>query len=136
MRGLHDEQTDLFSYVQLEDRIPQSHPLRKIRQLVDLVLATMDKLFDSLHLHIERPLIPPEQLLRVSLLQVLYSIRSERKLVEQLDCNLLFRWFSTYPSMTVFGTTLPSRRTATVCSPRRWPALSSRGSAAWPSGAS
>ncbi|SMF13846.1 IS5 family transposase [Pseudogulbenkiania subflava] len=93
MRGIHDEQTDLFSYVQLEERIPQSHPLRKIRQMVDLVLASMDELFDSRYSAIGRPPIPPEQLLRASLLQVLYSIRSERLLVEQLDYNLLFRWF-------------------------------------------
>lgn len=93
MRGIHNEQTDLFSYVQLEDRIPQSHPLRKIRQMVDLVLASMDELFDSRYSSMGRPSIPPEQLLRASLLQVLYSIRSERQLVEQLDYNLLFRWF-------------------------------------------
>ena len=93
MRGIQDEQTGLFSYVQLEDRIPPSHPLRKIRQMVDLVLASMDELFDNRYSSIGRPSIPPEQLLRASLLQVLYSIRSERLLVEQLDYNLLFRWF-------------------------------------------
>lgn len=71
MRGIQDEQTDLFSYVQLEDRIPLSHPMRKIRQMVDLVLASMDELFDSCYSAIGRPSISPEQLLRASLMQVL-----------------------------------------------------------------
>ena len=94
MRGIrNDNQTNLFSYVQLEDRIPVNHPLRKIRQMVDLVLCSMNDIFDNLYSRVGRPSIPPEHLLRASLLQVLYTIRSERLLVEQLDYNLLFRWF-------------------------------------------
>ncbi|QEL54864.1 IS5 family transposase [Chromobacterium paludis] len=94
MRGVrNDSQTNLFSYVQLEDRIPANHPLRKIRQMVDLVLGSMNDIFDSLYSRVGRPSTPPEHLLRASLLQVLYTIRSERLLVEQLDYNLLFRWF-------------------------------------------
>ena len=94
MRGIrNDSQTNLFSYVQLEDRIPANHPLRKIRQMVDLVLGSMNDVFEGLYSRVGRPSIPPEHLLRASLLQVLYTIRSERLLVEQLDYNLLFRWF-------------------------------------------
>ena len=94
MRGIrNDSQTNLFSYVQLEDRIPANHPLRKIRQMVDLVLGSMNDVFEGLYSRVGRPSIPPEHLLRASLLQVLYTIRSERQLVEQLDYNLLFRWF-------------------------------------------
>ena len=94
MRGIrNDSQTNLFSYIQLEDRIPANHPLRKIRQIVDLVLGSMNDVFEGLYSRVGRPSIPPEHLLRASLLQVLYTIRSERLLVEQLDYNLLFRWF-------------------------------------------
>ena len=77
----------------LEDRIPLDHPLRAIRKLVDQVLAGMSKQFDGLYSAVGRPSIPPERLLRALLLQVFYSIRSERLLMEQLDYNLLFRWF-------------------------------------------
>jgi transposase len=83
----------MFSYVALEDRIPQEHPLRAIRKLVDQVLAGMSKQFDGLYSEVGRPSIPPERLLRALLLQVFYSIRSENLLMEQLDYNLLFRWF-------------------------------------------
>ena len=83
----------MFSYVALEDRIPGDHPLRGVRKLVDMVLAGMSKEFDGLYAKVGRPSIPPERLLRALLLQVLYSIRSERQLMEQLDYNLLFRWF-------------------------------------------
>ena len=86
-------QAGMFSYVSLEDRIPQDHPLRAIRKLVDQVLQGMTKQFDGLYSEVGRPSIPPERLLRALLLQVFYSIRSERLLMEQLDYNLLFRWF-------------------------------------------
>ena len=95
MRGIrNDNQTNLFCYVQREDRIPANHPLRQIRQMVDQVLGSMNDLFDGLYSRVGRPSIPPEHLLRASLLQVLYTIRSEWLLVEQLDYNLLFRWFA------------------------------------------
>jgi transposase len=93
MRGLPDPQADLFCYVDLESRIPADHPLRPLRKLVDLVLASMDDQLTALYSRVGRPSIPPECLLRAALLQVLYSVRSERLLVEQLDYNLLFRWF-------------------------------------------
>jgi transposase len=83
----------MFSYIALEDRIPSSHPLRAVRQLVDVVLAEMSPEFDGLYAEGGRRSIPPERLLRALLLQVFYSIRSERVLIEQLDYNLLFRWF-------------------------------------------
>ncbi|MGI8843526.1 MAG: IS5 family transposase [Gemmatimonadaceae bacterium] len=93
MRGAERPQSALFSYVSLEDRIPADHPLRVMRTLVDPVLAEMSPRFDAVYASAGRPSIPPEQLLRALLLQVLYTIRSERQLMEQLDYNLLFRWF-------------------------------------------
>src|SRR5271167_3553073 len=94
MRGDDQQlQTGMFSYVALEDRIPADHPLRGVRKLVDAVLAEMSKDFDGLYSQVGRPSIAPERLLRALLLQVFYSVRSERLLMEQLDYNLLFRWF-------------------------------------------
>jgi transposase len=93
MRG-DDRQPDaMFSYVSAEQRVPQEHPLRAIRALVDDVLRDMSREFDGLYARVGRPSIPPERLLRAQLLQIFYSIRSERLLMEQLDYNLLFRWF-------------------------------------------
>jgi transposase len=93
MRGEDHNQQAMFSYVSPEARVPKDHPLRPIRTMVDNVLNDLAPLFREMYSHTGRPSIPPEQLLRASLLQVLYSIRSERMLVEQLDYNLLFRWF-------------------------------------------
>jgi len=93
MRGSDNRQGALFSFVDLDSRIPAKHPIRKLRQIVDTILATMNGEFSTRYSETGRPSIPPEQLLRASLLQVMYSIRSERQLVEQLDYNLMFRWF-------------------------------------------
>jgi len=94
MRGNDDQlQSGMFSYVSLEDRIPEGHPLRGVRKLADAVLAEMSKDFDGMYAQVGRPSIPPERLFRALLLQVFYSVRSERLLMEQLDYNLLFRWF-------------------------------------------
>lgn len=93
MRGLDLKQNELFSYTTLEQRIPNDHPLRPLRGLVDTVLASMDRDFDGLYSTLGRASIAPERLLCASLLQVIYTIRSERQLVEQIDFNLLFRWF-------------------------------------------
>ncbi len=94
MRGNDDQlQSGMFSYISLEQRIPKDHPLRGVRKLVDTVLSGMSKDFDRLYSVVGRPSIPPERLLRALLLQVFYSVRSERQLMEQLDYNLLFRWF-------------------------------------------
>lgn len=83
----------MFSYVSTEQRVPKDHPLRAVRTLVDAVLREMSREFDGLYAVVGRPSIPPERLLRAQLLQIFYSIRSERLLMEQLDYNLLFRWF-------------------------------------------
>ena len=93
MRGYEDGQNSMFSYVAMERRIPENHPLRSIRALLDRVLDRMDPLFEQLYVKGGRPSIPPEQLIRALILQRLYSIPSERRLMEQLDYNLLFRWF-------------------------------------------
>ena len=94
MRGDDQQlQTGMFSYVALEDRIPADHPLRGVRKLVDVVLAGMSRDFDGLYAQGGRPSIAPERLLRALLLQVFYSVRSERLLMEQLNYNLLFGWF-------------------------------------------
>ncbi len=83
----------MFSYVSPEQRVPPDHPLRAIRRLVDEALHEMSREFDRLYAAVGRPSVPPERLLRAQLLQVFYSIRSERLLMEQLDYNILFRWF-------------------------------------------
>src|SRR5438034_5081217 len=93
MRG-HDEQAaHLFSYVSPEQRVPASHPLRAIREMTDRVLATLSRKFTRFYSDIGRPSIPPEKLLRALLLQMLYTIRSERLLMEELEYSMLFRWF-------------------------------------------
>jgi transposase len=93
MRGPDHPQTAMFSVVSIEDRIPADHPLRAMLALVNPVIAALSPRFQSLYSTLGRPSIPPERLLRALLLQVLYTIRSERQLMEQLDYNLLFRWF-------------------------------------------
>lgn len=93
MRGEDLQQHDLFSYGSLEDRVPADHPLRQIRAMVDEALKAMSARFDEIYGEEGRRSIPPERLLRALLLQMLYSVRSERLLMEQLEYNLLFRWF-------------------------------------------
>ncbi|KJZ30408.1 transposase [Paracoccus sp. S4493] len=93
MRGTDETSGSLFSYVDLEDRIPAHHPLRKIRQVVNDALASLDADFSAVYVDFGRPSIAPERLIRASLIQILFSIRSERQLMEQMRYNLLFRWF-------------------------------------------
>jgi transposase len=93
MRGDDREQGSMFSYRSLEDRIPRDHPLRPMRAMVDEALADVSPLFAELYAETGRPSIPPERLLRALLLQVLFSVRSERQLMEELEYNLLYRWF-------------------------------------------
>jgi transposase len=93
MRGTDGRSGSLFSYVDLEDRVPGGHPLRGIRELANSALKSLDRDFARLYSRLGRPSIPPERLLRASLLQLLYSIRSERQLMERLEFDLLFRWF-------------------------------------------
>ena len=93
MRGDEKQQPVMFSYIDLEQRVPAEHPLRAIRRMVDQALGDLSQHFDTLYARGGRPSIPPEQLLRALLLQVLYGLRSERQLMEQVAYNLLYRWF-------------------------------------------
>jgi transposase len=93
MRSPDVQQLGMFSYVSVEDRVPPDHPIRKLRILVDAILGELDELLAARYAAGGRPSIPPERILRASLLQVVYSVRSERLLMEQLNYNLLFRWF-------------------------------------------
>src|SRR5678809_128904 len=93
MRGFDDQQSAMYSYLSPEDRVPANHPLRPIREITDRTLLQLSKLFTRMYAQMGRPSIAPEKLLRALLLQVLYTVRSERMLMEQLNYNLLFRWF-------------------------------------------
>lgn len=93
MRGSDAKSGSLFSYVDLDQRVPAKHPLRVIKALADDVLVSLDTEFERLYEGTGRQSIAPERLLRASLLQAFYSVRSERQLMEQIDYNLLFRWF-------------------------------------------
>ncbi|MGH9477564.1 MAG: IS5 family transposase [Terriglobales bacterium] len=93
MRGTDEQQSGMFSYISVERRVPQEHPLRAIRAMADAALKELGPRFDALYAHGGRPSIAPEKLLRALLVQVLYTVRSERLLMEQLDYNFLFRWF-------------------------------------------
>src|SRR5262245_10123927 len=93
MRGDDQQQNQMFSYLSPEMRVRKDHPLRAIRVMVDDVLIQMSPLFDVMYAEAGRPSIAPEKLLRAQLLQMLYSIRSERLLMEDIDYSILFRWF-------------------------------------------
>ena len=94
MRGTDEAAGSLFSHVDLEERVPARHPLRLIRRIVNDALASLNAEFDALHTDSGRPAIAPERLARAGLLQILFSIRSERQLMQRMDDNLLFRWFA------------------------------------------
>jgi transposase len=93
MRGEDQQQASMFSYIPAEQRVPEEHPLRAIRKTSDAVLKRLSPEFERLYSRTGRPSIAPEKLLRALLLQALYTVRSERLLMEELDYNLLFRWF-------------------------------------------
>src|SRR5271168_1511714 len=93
MRGADHQQSGMFSYLSPEKRVPKDHPLRAIRGMIDVALRNMGPQFEAMYARVGRPSIAPEKLLRALLLQVLYTVRSERMLMEQLNYNLLFRWF-------------------------------------------
>ena len=93
MRGREDQQEEVFSYIPLEKRVPQGHPLRRIRAMADQALQELSPWLDRLYAQTGRPSIPPEQLLRGLILQALYTIRSEAQLMDQIDGNLYYRWF-------------------------------------------
>jgi transposase len=116
MRGTDEATGPLFSYVDLEDCIPARRPLRKVRQIVNDALTSLDAEFDRLYYSAEgRPSIAPERLLRASLLQILLSVRSERQLMEQMQYNLLFHWFVGLGIDDPAGCPRCSPRTATGC---------------------
>lgn len=91
--GADEASGALFSHVDLEERIPPRHPLRKIRQVVNGAHASLDAEFEAIYTDFSHPSIPPERLIRPSLLQILFSVRSERRLMEQMNHSLLLRWF-------------------------------------------
>ena len=93
MRGTDHQQSSMFSYISAEQRVPKDHPLRAIRVMTDTALRELGPQFDAMYASHGRPSIAPEKLLRALLLQALYTVRSERLLMEQLDYNFLFRWF-------------------------------------------
>jgi transposase len=93
MRGYDHQQADMYSYLSPEQRVRESHPLRKIRAMADEALKNMSERFDAMYAKTGRPSIPPEKLLRAQLIQMLYSVRSERLLTEEIDYSMLFRWF-------------------------------------------
>ncbi len=93
MRGRHDPQVTMLAFVDLDSRVPPDHPLRTIKKLADQALGELSPDFDRMYAEAGRPSIPPERLLKASLLIALFSVRSERAFCEQLDFNLLFRWF-------------------------------------------
>jgi transposase len=123
MRGQQERSGSLFSYVSIEERIPASHPLRRIRKLADQAFDRLNPTFCALYPPEGRPSVPPEQLLLASLLQAFYRIRSERLLLEQLQYNLLFRWFVGlgpddliwHPTTYGLRPTSSTPRTATGC---------------------
>ena len=93
MRGTEEVQDAMFSYISAEQRVPKDHPLRAIREILNEVLERLSPQFDSMYASTGRPSIAPEKLLRALVVQALYTVRSERMLMEQLNYNLLFRWF-------------------------------------------
>jgi transposase len=93
MRGRQDQQVSMLAFIDVESRIPLDHPLRTIKYMADDALAELSPMFDDMYAEIGRPSLPPERLLKASLLISLYSVRSEQAFCEQLDYNLLFRWF-------------------------------------------
>jgi transposase len=123
MRGPEQPQAALFSYLAVEDRIPPDHPLRAMRKLVDPILTALSPRFAALYSELGRPSIPPEYLLRALLLQILYTIRSERQLMEQLDYNLLCRWFvGLQPDDPVW---VPTIHASLSCGPCGFPSFES-----------
>src|ERR1035441_7545516 len=93
MRGVDHQQADMYSYLSPEARVRADHPLRAIRTMADQALSNMTERFDGMYAKTGRPSIPPEKLLRAQLVQMLYSVRSERLLMEEIDYSMLFRWF-------------------------------------------
>ena len=134
MRGDERLQGGMFSYVTLEQRVPQDHRLREIRRLTDVVLGSLSAAFDELYSASGRPSIAPEYVLRALLLQAFYSVRSVRQLVEQLDYNLLFRWFVGLGMDDAVWNHAVFSKNRDGCSPARWRSSSSLRSTNKPGG--
>lgn len=115
MRGDDQQPDSMFSYVSSEQRVPQDHPLRAIRQLVDDILGDLSRDFDKPYANVGRPSIPPERLLRTQLLQIFYSIRRERLRMAQLDYNIRFPWFVGLPMDEPIWNPTVFSRIATDC---------------------
>jgi transposase len=125
MRGEERRQRSMLLVVNLKERIPKEHPLRRIKQMADAALKELSPIFEQMYSPLGRPSIPPERLLKASLLMALYTIRSERMFCEQLDYNLLFRWFWIWSWTSRALTIRALRPTATVCWNTRSPETSS-----------
>ena len=121
MRGIDHQQADMFSYLSPEQRVRKDHPLRAVRAMTDGILGSMSALFDAMYADFGRPSIPPEKLLRAQLLQMLYSVRSERLLMEEIDYSILFRWFVGLNLDDAVWMQPRSPRTATDCWRGPWP---------------
>ena len=120
MRGSSANQSGMFSYFSPDERVRKEHPLRAIRKMVDRALREMSRLFDAMYAKMGRPSIAPEKLLRAQLIQMLYLVRSERLLMEEIDYSVLFRWFVGMNLDEPVGMRQCSRRIETVCWRTRW----------------
>jgi transposase len=116
MRGPDEQTSHMFSYLSPEERVRPDHPLRPIRAMTERVFAELSPRFTKMYSDIGRPSIPPEQLLRALVIQSLYTIRSERLLMEEIDYSVLYRWFIAWGWMSRFGPSPRSVRIATGCS--------------------
>jgi transposase len=135
MRGTDTKQASMYCLMSPESVVPAGHPIRAIKRLADHVLASLSPTFDAMYAGTGRPSIPPERLLKATVLMALYSVRSERQFCEQLNYNLLFRWFADMDMTEPGGITAPSPATASgYCnttsrgnsSMRWWPRLGPR----------
>src|SRR5215208_659288 len=131
MRGDHEQQAGMYSYISPEQRVPADHPLRPIRKMTDEIFKQLSPRFDKLYSRVGRPSIAPERLLRALLLQVLYSVRSERMLMEQLQYNMRSAGSSGSTWTMRFGMRRLSARTGTVCCGEESPKSSSRRCLIW-----
>ena len=132
MRGDDIQQGAMFSYLAPEQRVPANHPLRPIRKMVDTVLKRLSARFEAMDAEGGRPAIAPEKLLRALVLQCLYSVRSERRLMEQLDYNLLFRWFvGLNMDDPIWDFTVFSKNRERACCKPRWRGPSSKRWGRW-----
>src|SRR5487761_1750562 len=126
MRGPVIYQTAMLSAVTTEDLVPKDHPIRRIKPVVDAILVSLEPTFRQMYSVIGRPSIPPEQLLKSTVLMAMYSVRSERQFCERLQYDMLFRWFLDMGIEDATSSPPPSPRTASGCSPMRWRTSSSR----------